>query len=1202
MLKKLLIALLICTNFLNLLNVSSFAAENHLWREFFVSPQGDDNGDGSESAPFRTIERAQQAVREINGNMQGDIVVNVSSGVYHLKDTLKFTNEDSATNGFRITYRGHDMPILSGGELVSGFVKSDIGENIWQAKVDAEQVRELYVNEKKCYMASAERLVQAIDWYRDDSTIYDTDGIYVSKKDFGIYQNPKDIELQWTMEWITAICHVEEILPDSKNADRLIVRMQQSWWDFQTQRGGLGPSPNRGFEVKNVLELLDNPGEFYYDKTKKLLYYMPRSDEDMTVATVIVPKHEKLIRFTGKDIYNRVQNISIEGFKLAHATWYAPGEGDVMTNQAQSFQLTNDVPVYVPGAVELNCTDSVHFKNNYFFGFGSVGLDLKNAVSNSVVDGNAFSDIADAAIVVGRDWHRSRQVADDGISGVSSVKEGPVNLICGDGVKVATSYFGRPSHYMGSLIGAEVSGTSVIMSNAQGDIINPNMKFTNTWKNDPYAALKGEKSWVRYTFDDAYSFDKIVLGFDIDVVSAEEQSNFEVLLSNDKWFEKDVHTVSVQNSAAQRLQYYNVKSKEKYRYLMIRTLGATDFALSGVWAFTSDIKPYVRFERNKKNTISNNYITRVSDTLYSGAGINSYYCEELSIVHNEISDLPYTGISLGWGWSSEAIGSKNNRISYNAIFNTNNLLSDGGGIYTLGNLDKTEVTDNYVKGMFGGNGAYYPDEGTSNSIWKDNVCEDVLKNWHIWTGSIMNNQFLETYTIHDIINNNGSSSNKFQPVNVYTYGNPPVKAQEIMENAGLSKDYQHIKNWVYKAGMHIPDASYRLSAGSTEQAFGGINSVIQSILKKGSFGSMPGQYPAKFKYLLPEVSARFRTATGADKIGYFIQLRNLLNEAAASTHSLSFAELLQLSEDALDSAKTYTDKPVQNAYPKAAYDSFAEAVALAKSGKDDCSALLTLEQAYREFEFSKVNLDLDSVYLHGASEVTEDKDTLTVTAVFPKSVDLSNVELHITPYGSAQLGDSFTIADLTKPLAVPVYHESLDKYAIWTLVAKTMEENGQWHTKAMEDNKIITLPNGNVQLTASNLAYTCEMPAYEYNISFVPHSNSLQKGFSVLFGIENTKAFTMENDHFEVEFDDTTATLYMIKDNKKTSLGSASVPLQYNQKNDMSIALRSKGGSTIVKLAIDGETVFHSLISGMRASAGFGFYNSKASIEIIKYN
>lgn len=57
--------------------------------------------------PFATMARAQEAVRGVNGGMQGDIVVYLRGGVYSLANTWTLDQRDSGTNGFRVIWAGY---------------------------------------------------------------------------------------------------------------------------------------------------------------------------------------------------------------------------------------------------------------------------------------------------------------------------------------------------------------------------------------------------------------------------------------------------------------------------------------------------------------------------------------------------------------------------------------------------------------------------------------------------------------------------------------------------------------------------------------------------------------------------------------------------------------------------------------------------------------------------------------------------------------------------------------------------------------------------------------------------------------------------------------------------------------------------------------------------------------------------------------
>ena len=60
------------------------------FRAFYVAPNGSDNADGSIAHPFATIERAQEAVREINQSANRDIYVYLREGTYILNISQEY--------------------------------------------------------------------------------------------------------------------------------------------------------------------------------------------------------------------------------------------------------------------------------------------------------------------------------------------------------------------------------------------------------------------------------------------------------------------------------------------------------------------------------------------------------------------------------------------------------------------------------------------------------------------------------------------------------------------------------------------------------------------------------------------------------------------------------------------------------------------------------------------------------------------------------------------------------------------------------------------------------------------------------------------------------------------------------------------------------------------------------------------------------
>ncbi len=98
--------------------------------------------------------------------------------------------------------------------------------------------------------------------------------------------------------------------------------------------------------------------------------------------------------------------------------------------------------------------------------------------------------------------------------------------------------------------------------------------------------------------------------------------------------------------------------------------------------------------------ISNNLITDATNEDWGCVGIGAGYTRNTSIEHNEIEDVSYTGISMGWGWSSTANVMKNNKIIANKIHHFGKHNYDCGGIYTLGAQPGSVISENYIDSIY----------------------------------------------------------------------------------------------------------------------------------------------------------------------------------------------------------------------------------------------------------------------------------------------------------------------------------------------------------------------------------------------------------------------------------------------------------------------------------------------------------------------
>ena len=128
----------------------------------------------------------------------------------------------------------------------------------------------------------------------------------------------------------------------------------------------------------------------------------------------------------------------------------------------------------------------------------------------------------------------------------------------------------------------------------------------------------------------------------------------------------------------------------------------------------------------------------VSNEDWGCVAICAGYVSGITIDHNTIHDVSYTGISLGWGWNRDLVCMKDNKVHANLIYNYANHMYDCAGIYTLGNQPGTLISENVVRDIATPSYVHdpnhwfylYTDEGSSNITLRDNwtPTEKFLKN------------------------------------------------------------------------------------------------------------------------------------------------------------------------------------------------------------------------------------------------------------------------------------------------------------------------------------------------------------------------------------------------------------------------------------------------------------------------------------------
>ena len=331
--------------------------------DFYVSVNGDDNGDGTLEKPFQTIKRAQQAVREAIANSEenkASLTVAIMAGTYY-ETGIAFDERDSSkSTSVTYTSYGDGEVILCGGKILTpadfssvngetakrlssqaadkvkmldlkkyGLTKSDYGKIKATGGFNTEEYYDNAATENPCELFFNDKRM-TIARYPNDS--YITVGKVSDIGDCYEPNAPAPVDESWlerrnqrggtfaldedTYSRVKSWQNTNDLWAfgyfywdwadmstpiKSINDDKTITTEYCSKYGFK--EGGY-------YYFFNVLEELDAPGEYYIDRDSGILYFYP-PDENENSKIMLSTSNENIISITEK-----ASNITVDGLTL----------------------------------------------------------------------------------------------------------------------------------------------------------------------------------------------------------------------------------------------------------------------------------------------------------------------------------------------------------------------------------------------------------------------------------------------------------------------------------------------------------------------------------------------------------------------------------------------------------------------------------------------------------------------------------------------------------------------------------------------------------------------------------------------------------------------------------------------------------------------------------------------------------------------
>ncbi|MBE0537907.1 MAG: right-handed parallel beta-helix repeat-containing protein [Phycisphaerae bacterium] len=357
---------------------------------FYVSPTGSDTASGaSPDKAFATITRARDAIRELKkqGPLDGDVTVHIRGGMYDITEPIRFGPEDSGTEDAPIKYVGlkSEVPRFNGGRRIAGWQRYK--DDIWVADVPDVRsgkwrFRQLYVNGEKRRRARTpnEGFLRVAGFPDGDLKVgYHTD---CQRFEFApgdidpTWRNLDDVEVIVYHFWTDSHLPIKEI-----DAEKNIVTFKHKAGKVFTDDFTSGGAR---YIVENVFESLDQPGEWYLDRKKGVVYYIPMPGEDLKTAEIIAPVTPAFIELKGDPVTRKfVEHIRFMGLSFAYTNWHLP------PGNSNDQQGSASVPAAITLTGARNCVFVVCTVKNT----GTFAFELREGCQDNLFASNMLTHL-----------------------------------------------------------------------------------------------------------------------------------------------------------------------------------------------------------------------------------------------------------------------------------------------------------------------------------------------------------------------------------------------------------------------------------------------------------------------------------------------------------------------------------------------------------------------------------------------------------------------------------------------------------------------------------------------------------------------------------------------------------------------------------------------------------------------------------------
>ncbi|MBW7864053.1 MAG: right-handed parallel beta-helix repeat-containing protein [Candidatus Hydrogenedentes bacterium] len=373
----------------------------HAESVIYVAPDGGDGAEGGVDAPLATLEAALAKARTLRADgAEGPVRIVLRGGLYGVTAPVTLTAADSGTEESPLFIEAYpeETPVIHGGARVTGW---RVEEGRWVAEIPAglpedADLSALWVNGRRATAARTPNATNPAGDFPEDKDFFYTDGPVMVKDAEGketksnqafVY---REGELQpWAgldeavvvvfHSWETSLHRVEALDTET----RTIRFKKAAAWPFANWRG------DQWYFVENLLEGLDQPGEWCLSRKAGKIYYLPMPGESPETAEAWVPVAKQLL--VVPEGAGPVAHVALRGIHFQYTGWGVGPEGHSDSQAAFS----------VPAALDLFAARNWVIEDCMVAHVGTYGVWFHQGCQDNLMTRCEITDLGAGGVRIG---------------------------------------------------------------------------------------------------------------------------------------------------------------------------------------------------------------------------------------------------------------------------------------------------------------------------------------------------------------------------------------------------------------------------------------------------------------------------------------------------------------------------------------------------------------------------------------------------------------------------------------------------------------------------------------------------------------------------------------------------------------------------------------------------------------------------------